>query len=58
MTVHELKEKFFSHKNYEAEDVNVLLDFAKKAYIYNEISVSDYKNIVRELESLGAKIPL
>lgn len=58
MTVHELKEKFFSHKKYVTEDVNVLLDFAKKAYIFNEITVSDYKNIVRELESLGAKVPL
>jgi hypothetical protein len=57
MYVHELKEKFLKHKSYVTDDVNTLLDFAKKAYIFDEISVSDYKKIVRELEMLGAKLP-
>lgn len=57
MYVHELKEKFANHKQYSTEDVNELLDFAKKAYVTNEITSSEYKKLVRELESLGAKIP-
>ncbi|MDF1507765.1 YppF family protein [Robertmurraya sp. DFI.2.37] len=57
MFVHELKEKFSIHKQYQAEDVNELLDFAKKAYVSNEITSSEYKKLVRELESQGAKLP-
>lgn len=57
MHVHELKEKFLQRKNYSCEDVNELLDFVKRAYLFNEISSSEYKILVRELESQGAKIP-
>jgi hypothetical protein len=57
MYVHELKEKFSNHKKYQTEDVNELLDFAKKAYISNEITSGEYKVLVRELESQGAKMP-
>lgn len=57
MLVHELQEKFSIYKNYVTDDVNELLDFAKKAYISNEISLTQYKSLVRELESQGAKIP-
>ena len=57
MRVHELKKKFFEERQYTAEDANVLLDFARKAYIYNEIASSEYKRLVRELEALGAKFP-
>jgi hypothetical protein len=57
MYVHELKEKFSNHKQYNTEDVNELLDFAKKAYVLNEITSSEYKKLVRELESQGATMP-
>lgn len=57
MNVHELNQKFIKLKNYSPESVNELLDFAKKAYIYNEISTSDYRKLVRDLESQGATIP-
>lgn len=57
MYVHDLKEKFSIHKHYSTEDVNELLDFAKKAYISNEISTSQYKKLVRELEAQGAQSP-
>ena len=50
MHVHELKKKFYEEKKYDAENVNKLLDFARKAYIFNEIDSSDYKILVRELE--------
>lgn len=57
MTVHELKLKFLQFKEYLTDDVNELLDFTKKAYVHNEISICEYRNLVRELERLGAKIP-
>lgn len=57
MYVHDLKEKFSNHRQYSTEDVNELLDFAKKAYISNEISTSQYKKLVRELEAQGAQLP-
>ncbi|AIE60504.1 YppF family protein [Bacillus methanolicus] len=57
MNIHELKMKFGQKRDYTTENVNQLLDFAKKAYIHNEISINDYRNLVRELEALGATIP-
>ncbi|WP_338470053.1 YppF family protein [Niallia sp. XMNu-256] len=57
MTVHELKLKFLQIRKYLTEDVNELLDFTKKSYIHNEISIGEYRNLVRELENLGARIP-
>ncbi|PLR77179.1 hypothetical protein CU633_11560 [Bacillus sp. V3-13] len=57
MNIQELKLKFSSIRDYRTEDVNELLDFAKKAYIHNEISINDYRNLVRELEAAGAVVP-
>lgn len=57
MYVHELKEKFFQFREFETDDANELLDFAKRAYIHDEISICEYRKLVRELESLGAVIP-
>ncbi|MBN6888464.1 YppF-like protein [Cytobacillus horneckiae] len=57
MNVHELKKKFQQVKDATPEHVNQLLDFSKRAYIQNEISILDYRNLVRDLEALGAVIP-
>ncbi|MBL4954175.1 YppF family protein [Neobacillus sp. OS1-32] len=57
MNIRELKEKFIKSRNYFTEDVNALMDFAKKTYIYNEISIKEYRTLVRELESHGATFP-
>jgi two-component SAPR family response regulator len=57
MHVHELKERFAKQKDYAAQNLNELLDFAKRAYIFNEITSREYKNLVRELEQLGATLP-
>ncbi|MGJ7920022.1 YppF family protein [Neobacillus sp. LXY-4] len=56
MHVHELKVKFFQFREYETNDLNELLDFAKRIYIHNEISICEYRSLVRELESLGAVV--
>lgn len=57
MNVHELKDKFSQLRSYNPEDVNELLDFARKAYVHDEIPLSAYRMIVRELEAQGATVP-
>jgi len=57
MTIHELKLKFLQIRDYFTDDVNELLDFTKKEYVQNKISIIEYRNLVRELEKLGAKFP-
>jgi hypothetical protein len=57
MNIHELKSLFIQKRNYSYEHVNELMDFAKMTYIHNEISINDYRQLVRELELLGAEIP-
>jgi len=57
MNIRELKSKFIQSRAYSTEDVNALMDFAKKAYIQNEIDIKEYRLLVRELETQGAVIP-
>jgi predicted transcriptional regulator len=57
MNIHELKSLFIQKRSYNNEDVNELMDFAKMTYIYNEISITEYRHLVRELEELGAAFP-
>jgi Lhr-like helicase len=57
MDIRELKSRFNQCRDFSTEDVNALMDFVKRAYIYNEISIIEYRNLVRELEKLGAVIP-
>ena len=57
MDIRELKSRFIQSRDYNTDDVNALLDFAKKAYIHNEINVKEYSLLIRELENMGAVIP-
>lgn len=57
MNISELKSRFIQCKEYPADDVNELLDFAKKVYIHNEINIKEYSLLVRDLEAQGAMIP-
>lgn len=57
MNVHELTMKFLQMRNYSPENVNELLDFTKKAYIHNDICITVYRKLVRELEAQGAEVP-
>jgi YppF-like protein len=57
MDIRSLKSKFNQSRDYHTDDVNALMDFAKKAYIHNEINIKEYRLLVRELESQGAVIP-
>lgn len=57
MDIRSLKSKFTQSRDYCTDDVNALMDYAKKAYIHNEINIKEYRLLVRELEALGAVIP-
>ncbi len=57
MSIHELKLMFLQLREYVTEDVNELLDFTRKAYIFDEISIYVYRDLVRDLENLGAVVP-
>lgn len=57
MDICELKNRFIQCKEYPAGNVNELLDFARKAYINNEITIREYCLLVRDLEAQGARIP-
>jgi YppF-like protein len=57
MDIRSLKSKFIQSRDYSTDDVNALMDFAKKAYIHNEINIKEYRLLVRELEAQGAVIP-
>nr|WP_263325944.1 YppF family protein [Neobacillus sp. Marseille-Q6967] len=57
MDIRALKSKFIQSRDYHTDDVNALMDFAKKAYIHNEINIKEYRLLVGELESQGAVIP-
>ncbi len=57
MNVHELAMEFYQKRKQSPENVNELLDFTKKSYIHNEISILVYRNLVRELEAQGAETP-
>jgi hypothetical protein len=57
MDIRDLKSRFIKSRDYSTDDVNALMDFAKKAYIHNEIDIKEYRLLVRELENMGAVIP-
>ncbi|MCM3114588.1 YppF family protein [Neobacillus sp. MER 74] len=57
MDIRELKSKFIQSRDYTTDDVNALMDFAKKAYIHNDINIKEYRLLVCELEKQGAVIP-
>ena len=54
MDIHELQARFAENRDYQTKDPNDLMAFAKKAYIHNEITFKEYRQLVRELENQGA----
>jgi hypothetical protein len=57
VNVSELKMNFIAVKKYEPTDVNELLDFARQAYLRGQVTIAQYRDIVRELEAAGAYNP-
>ncbi|MDQ0161581.1 YppF family protein [Bacillus alveayuensis] len=52
-----LKEKFKTEKQYEATSVHELLNYVKKLYLSNEVTISEYRQLVKLLETEGARNP-
>ncbi|MCA1030469.1 YppF family protein [Bacillus timonensis] len=57
MDAKELQNKFIAIKKFEPIDNNDLLDFARQYYIQGQLTILEYRNIVRELELTGARKP-
>ncbi|ENQ3104638.1 YppF-like protein [Bacillus sp. 491mf] len=57
MVLGDLKQEFVIKKGYEPEDLNELLDFARNSYLKGKICLSEYRSIIRELETIGATKP-
>lgn len=55
MTIHELKSMFLQKRGFQTDNPEELMNFVKTSYIQNEISIKDYRLLVRELEELGVK---
>ena len=53
----ELKNKFVQVKKRAPKHVNELLDYLQKSYIYDELSIVEYKSIFSELDKLNAEKP-
>jgi len=57
MNTADLKLNFIAKKDYEPSTLNELLDFAVQTYIQGKITISEYRNLIRELEAAGATRP-
>ncbi|KEK22711.1 YppF family protein [Bacillus gaemokensis] len=57
MKLGDLKQAFVQKKGYSTEDMNELLDFARHHYLEGKICISEYRVLIRELETNGATKP-
>ncbi|ANB55517.1 yppF-like family protein [Anoxybacillus sp. B7M1] len=57
MNTTELKGKFIAKRNYEPASINELLDFARQVYLRGELTISEYRDLTRQLELAGAHKP-
>lgn len=57
MDINELKCRFLQSRDFATDNVNELMDFAKRAYIQNEITIKEYHILVGDLEAQGAITP-
>ncbi|WP_246942095.1 YppF family protein [Bacillus pinisoli] len=57
MNVKELHMRFISSNNKEPQDDSDLLQFAKVSYIRGELTIIEYRGIVKEIEELLNNTP-
>ncbi|WP_078380228.1 YppF family protein [Sutcliffiella halmapala] len=57
MVLEELRHKFVSCKNYEPIEQNELMDFARQLYLREELSIGQFRTLIKELERNGAVPP-
>jgi hypothetical protein len=57
MVLEELRHKFVTCKSYEPMEQNELMDFARQLYLRGDLSIGQFRSIIRELELKGAVQP-
>ncbi|WP_394235115.1 YppF family protein [Niallia oryzisoli] len=57
MTIENLIYQFTQEKSYSPSHANDLLDYLQKCYIEEKISLTEYKNLFRELDKMEAEKP-
>ncbi|NQD64531.1 hypothetical protein HP456_01160 [Bacillus haikouensis] len=54
MNFSELLKKYEHQKQHETTDVHELLTLTKKLYISNEISLQNYKELIKQISGIGS----
>ncbi|WP_223701996.1 YppF family protein [Sutcliffiella deserti] len=57
MVLEELRHKFVTCKSYEPIEENELMDFARQLYLREELSIGQFRTVIKELERIGAVPP-
>jgi hypothetical protein len=57
VVLEELRHKFVTCKSYEPVEQNELMDFARQLYLREELSIRQFRNLIRDLEQKGAVPP-
>lgn len=58
MGLEDLRKRFINGKCYEPMNVNELLDYARQLYLKNELTITQYRKVIKELENKGAFFPI
>lgn len=57
MTLQELITQFIKTREDKPENDNELLDFIQQSYVKGELSIAEYRYLLRELQARGAQKP-
>lgn len=57
MTLAELMNQYVLEKQQKPANVNQLLDFLQRCYILNELTIDQYRRMLRKLSVRGAEKP-
>jgi hypothetical protein len=57
VVIEELHHKFVTCKSYEPMEQNELMDFARQLYLREELSIVQFRCLIKELEKKGAVPP-
>ncbi|MGM0845471.1 MAG: YppF family protein [Bacillota bacterium] len=51
MNLETIQQSFQENYNFKPASLNELLTFARKCYILNEITITEYRQLVKEIET-------
>ncbi|WP_059170923.1 YppF family protein [Bacillus sp. FJAT-27445] len=57
MDILKLKSDFFRSRGNSEGCANELRDYASKLYLQNDITVTEFRQLIRDLEAEGATVP-